>query len=163
MCAAITELTCPVAKLVQRKQRFTPKCSIHFTAIHFFMPDCPGVIRNSTWWPPYLCASGTHPGSTLPPLAYCRNSSVWAALTATCRIPSTTSCWVCYIPDGPSIMKCTNAGHCHDSTFESAASLSGPLSGLGVDLENMQFFTVRTKFPLTSSTGSFSADQKKKE
>lgn len=130
-----------------------------FHGYSFFMPNCPDVITNSTWWPPYLCASGTDPGSTLPPLAYCRNSSVWAALTATFRIPSTTSCWVCYIPDGPSIIKCTNSGHCHDSTFESAASLSGPLSGLGVDLENMQFFTVRTKFPLTSSTGSFSAEK----
>lgn len=120
----------------------------------------PDVITNSTWWPPYLCASGTDPGSTLPPLAYCTNSSVWAALTATFRIPSTTSCWVCYIPDGPSIIKCTNSVHRHDSTFESAASLSGPLSGVGVDLENMQFFTVRTKFPLTSSTGSFSAEKK---
>lgn len=43
-------------------------------------------------------------------------------------------------------------------TLETAATLNGPLSGVGVDLENTQFFTVRTKLPSTSSTGNASAE-----
>lgn len=42
-------------------------------------------------------------------------------------------------------------------TLETAASLNGPFSGVGMDLENMQFFTVRTKLPSTSSIGNASA------
>lgn len=62
---------------------------------------------------------------------------------------------------GLSFIKHTNYGNCYDSTFEIVASLNGPLSGVGMDLENMQFFAVRTKLPSTSSTGSFSAERKK--
>lgn len=45
----------------------------------------------------------------------------------------------------------------YDRTLETAASLSGPFSGVGRDLENMQFFTVRTKLPSTPSKGKASA------
>jgi len=30
-----------------------------------------------TWWPPYLCASGTEPGNSFPPLTQRTNSSFW--------------------------------------------------------------------------------------
>lgn len=47
----------------------------------------------------------------------------------------------------------------YNITLETATSLSGPFSGVGMDLENIQFFTVRTKLPSASSIGSSSADR----
>lgn len=46
-------------------------------------------------------------------------------------------------------------------TLETAASRSEPLRGVGMDLENMQAFTVRTKLPSTSSTGNASVGRER--
>ena len=44
-------------------------------------------------------------------------------------------------------------------TLETAASRNGPFRGVGMDLENTQFLTVRTKSPSTSSIGNDSVEK----
>lgn len=155
MCSTIAQLTCPVAKLTARKISHTViRSSLYTSFIIFKEHTLPDDLHICVQAVQILAAACHHwrnagtPQTVLQPCLRLRSPRGRPVETSW-----SISGWLCYQNT------VRTHGDITTSTLETAASLSGPFSGVGMDLEKMQFFTVRTKLPSTSSNGNASAER----